>query len=99
MMAPSFDPRADIAVLKAEFKHVRELVERNHQDAQSGGAAIRADMKAIAESIEKLNTDFNERRGAEKAAKWFIGVSSGSIGAGVSAGLWKLASYIAAAPK
>lgn len=94
-MAPSFDPRADIAVLKAEFKHVRELVERNHMDAQTGKDELHRDIKALAASIERLNTDLNERRGAEKAAKWMIGISSGSIGAG----LWKLASYIAAAPK
>lgn len=93
-MAPA-NTQADVAVLKAQLMHVRELVERNHHDAQTGKEDLQKSISALATSIEELKTDLNQRRGAERAAKWFIGLSSGSIGAG----LFKLASYIAAAPK
>ncbi len=94
-MAPHDNTRADIAVLQIELKHMSELVERNHRDAKTGNDEVRRDIKALAASIEQLNADLNERRGAEKTAKWIVGLSSGSIGAG----LFKLASYLAAAPK
>lgn len=79
---------SDIAVLKTELNHVRELVERNHRDAVLAQAETKA-------SLEALKIDLNERKGAEKLATAIRMTFAGTIGALVVKGI----SWLGALPK
>jgi light-regulated signal transduction histidine kinase (bacteriophytochrome) len=71
----------DIAVLKADLKNVRELVERNHHDAEVGKTELKASLVDVQKSISELKTDLNERKGAEKLANAIRMTFAGTIGA------------------
>jgi hypothetical protein len=86
---------ADIAVLKTEVNHIKELVERNHRDGESGKADIKKDIATLAASIDALKVDLNERKGAEKLASAIRMTLAGTIGAGFV----KAVSWIGALPK
>jgi len=93
---------ADIAVLKTEVGHIKEIVERNQRDGEAARADIKkdiADLKAnFGTSIEALKVDLNERKGAEKWANALRMGISGSLGGGIGAAIAKAASYMGSVP-
>lgn len=81
--------QSDIAVLQTELTHVKELVERNHRDSATGMAETKASLTKMADSLEALKVDMNERKGAEKLATAIRMTLSGAIGASiVKAAAW-----------
>lgn len=88
-MSVSSQTQAEIAVLKTELNHVKELVERNHRDGEAGKTELKQDIAGLRAAIETLKVDLNERKGAEKLASAIRMTLAGTIGAGfVKAVAW-----------
>lgn len=67
-------------------------------DTRDIAIETRAEVKSLNNTVEKLvarvealHSDLNERRGAEKVARWIIGGASGSLSAGATIILSKMA--------
>ncbi len=61
--------------------------------------AVEKKLDAALAALEEMRAENSERRGAERVARWIIGVSSGVLGGGTgAAALAKFGTFFAQAP-
>jgi Lhr-like helicase len=98
-MTSAGQTQADIAVLKLEVDHIKELVERNHREGIEGRDEIKKTLKELRDTITTNNTtlvaDLNERKGAEKLASTLRVLFASTI----SVGIYKALAWLGSVPR
>lgn len=75
---------AAVAVVQNDVKHVRELVEWNHIDAQRGISELTLHLNKIDKRLDELHDLFNQAKGA----RWAIAAAAAVASVGVSVIAW-----------